>query len=253
MSKTTKGHLQTLDGVQLAYTRTIGQTPGIVFLGGFRSDMTGIKALALEKFCQENNKSFIRFDYRGHGASTGSFEESTITTWTLDTLSVIDSLTEGPQILVGSSMGGWIMLLAALAIKSIVAGLVGIATATDFTQRLLDRELNKKQLTELKTAGITHIYSPYSETPYAFTQSLLDDGKRHLLLHEQIDLHCPVRLLHGMSDTSVNWRHSLELANALTTHDVETTLLKDGDHRLSDPRSISCLLKTVETLIHDKM
>ena len=217
------------------------------------SDMTGIKARALEHLCEKTGHSFIRFDYRGHGSSSGSFEQSTISTWKSDALAIIDSLTDGPQILVGSSMGGWIMLLAALARKSIVAGLVGIATATDFTQRLLDHELNKKQLTELKTAGVTHIYSPYSETPYVFTQSLLDDGKRHLLLNKQIDLHCPVRLLHGMSDTSVNWRHSLELANALTAHDVETTLLKDGDHRLSDPRSISCLLKTVETLIHDKM
>ena len=248
MFKTTKGHLQTPHGVQLGYTQTTGQTPGIVFLGGFRSDMTGIKALALEKFCQENNKSFIRFDYRGHGTSTGSFEESTITTWTLDTLSVIDSLTEGPQILVGSSMGGWIMILAALARKSLIAALVGVAPAPDFTKRLLEDELSKEQLAELRQTGRAYIYSPYSEEPYLFTKLLIEDGQRNLVLGGAINLQCPVRLIHGLGDSSVPWNTSIKLAEALDTPDVELTLMKYGDHRLSDPDSIDKLIQTVREL-----
>ena len=249
MTKTIEGHLTTPDGVQLAYVQTLGQSPGIVFLGGYMSDMTGTKAQALETFCRENNLSFVRFDYRGHGASTGSFEMSTISTWTSDTLAVIDTLTEGPQILVGSSMGGWLMLLAAIARKPLISGLVGIATATDFTRRLLDNELTASQLTELRSNGITRIHSPYSETPYVFTQSLLEDGQTHLLLDKSIDLQCPVRLLHGTGDTSVHWKSSLELANALNTSNVEIILIKDGDHRLSDPVCIDRLLLTVRTLI----
>jgi len=248
MPKTTKGHLQTLDGVQLAYTRTIGQTPGIVFLGGFRSDMTGIKAQALEKFCLENNKSFVRFDYRGHGTSTGSFEESTISTWTMDTLSVIDSLTEGPQILVGSSMGGWIMVLAALARKSLISALVGIAPAPDFTKRLLEDELNKEQLADLRQTGRAHIYSPYSEEPYLFTKLLIEDGQKNLVLGGTINLQCPVRLIHGLRDSSVPWKTSIKLAEALDASDVELTLMKHGDHRLSDPDSIEKLIQTVRDL-----
>ena len=248
MSKTTKGHLQTPDGVQLAYTRTIGQTPGIVFLGGFRSDMTGTKAQALEKFCQENNNSFIRFDYRGHGTSTGSFEKSTITTWTLDSLSVIDALTEGPQILVGSSMGGWIMILAALARKSLITALVGVAPAPDFTKRLLDDELSKEQLAELRQTGKAHICSPYSEEPYLFTRLLIEDGQRNLVLDRAINLQCPVRLIHGLKDSSVPWNTSIKLAEALDASDVEVTLMKHGDHRLSDPNSIDKLIQTVRDL-----
>jgi len=249
MTKTIEGHLTTPDGVQLAYVQTLGQSPGIVFLGGYMSDMTGTKAQALETFCRENNLSFVRFDYRGHGASTGSLEMSTISTWTSDTLAVIDTLTEGPQILVGSSMGGWLMLLAAIARKPLISGLVGIATATDFTRRLLDNELTASQLTELRSNGITRIHSPYSETPYVVTQSLLEDGQTQLLLDKPIDLQCPVRLLHGMRDTSVPWENSLELANQLSTSDVEIILIKNGDHRLSDPVSIDRLLLTVRTLI----
>ena len=249
MTKTVEGYLTTSDGVQLAYVRTPGQSPGIIFLGGYMSDMSGIKAQALENFCQENSLSFIRFDYRGHGASTGSFEMSTISTWTSDTLAVIDSLTDGPQILVGSSMGGWLMLLAAIARKPLILGLVGIAAATDFTKRLLDSELTVSQLTELRRTGVTHVHSPYSETPYVFTQSLLEDGQTQLLLGKPIDLQCPVRLLHGMADTSVPWENSLDLANALNTSDVEIILIKEGDHRLSDPASIDRLLMAVRTLI----
>jgi pimeloyl-ACP methyl ester carboxylesterase len=249
MTKIIEGHLTTPDGVKLAYVKTVGKSPGIVFLGGYMSDMTGIKAQALENFCQKTSLSFVRFDYRGHGASTGLFEMGTISKWTSDTLAVIDSLTEGPQILVGSSMGGWLMLLAAIARKPLISGLVGIAAATDFTQRLLDDDLTKSQLTELRRTGITRIHSPYSETPYVFTRSLLQDGQTQLLLDKPIDLHCPVRLFHGMLDTSVPWKHSLKLANALSTSDVEITLIKDGDHRLSDPVSIDRLLQTVRTLI----
>tara|TARA_B100000686_G_scaffold329408_1_gene390537 strand:+ start:427 stop:1062 length:636 start_codon:yes stop_codon:yes gene_type:complete len=210
--------------------------------------MNGIKAQALEKFCQENNKSFVRFDYRGHGRSTGSFEESTISTWTTDTLSIIDSLTEGPQILVGSSMGGWIMVLTALARKSVISALVGVAPAPDFTKRLLENELSKEQLLDLKETGRAHIYSPYSQEPYLFTKLLIDDGQRNLVLDEPINLQCPVRLIHGLTDNSVPWKISIKLVEALDSSDVELTLVKDGDHRLSDPNSIDKLINTVRAL-----
>tara|TARA_Y100000588_G_scaffold392640_1_gene505301 strand:+ start:994 stop:1743 length:750 start_codon:yes stop_codon:yes gene_type:complete len=248
MAKTTKGHLKTLDGVQLAYNRTVGQSPGVVFLGGYMSDMTGTKALSLERFCQENNQSFVRFDYRGHGASSGSLKRSTITAWTTDALAIIDSLTEGPQILVGSSMGGWIMILAALARKNLISALVGVAAAPDFTERLLEEELSEEQLLELNRAGSTHIYSPYSEEPYLFTKLLLEDGQANLVLGETINFECPVRLLHGLKDSSVPWQTSIKLAEALNTTDVEVTLIKHGDHRLSDPASLDSLIEKIQAL-----
>ena len=249
MPKTKEGYLTAANGAKLAYVKTTGLSPGIIFLGGYMSDMTGIKAQALENFCKRTNRSFIRFDYQGHGASTGSFELGTISTWTLDVLEIIDSLSSGPQILVGSSMGGWIMLLAALQRKLLVSGLIGIAAATDFTKRLREKELTASQLLELEQTGLTHIESPYSEAPYIFTKTLLEDGQTRLLLDKPINLDCPVRLIHGMKDTSVPWQNSLKLAETLRSPDIEVTLIKNGDHRLSDPAAIDKMLQAIESII----
>lgn len=249
MQESIPGSIAGPNGNQIAYVRTNGKAPGVIFCGGYMSDMTGTKALSLETLCREIDHSFLRFDYSGHGASGGIFEDGTISSWTQDTLAVLDNVVTGPQILVGSSMGGWIMLLVALARRNRVQGLVGIAPAADFTERLLHEELTDKQLTKLHRDGLITIRSPYAEEPYVFTKSLLEDGAKHRLLNRTIELHCPVRFLHGIQDDSVPWRYSLELANSLSSNDVEVTLVKAGDHRLSEESDIARLRKTVVGLI----
>src|SRR5580704_16254798 len=221
------------DGATIAYRRLAGAGPGIVFLGGFRSDMTGVKALFLEDYCRRRDRAYVRFDYFAHGQSSGDFADGTISRWRDDAISVIDSLTQGPQILVGSSMGGWIMVLAALARPERVAALVGIAAAPDFTTDLLPNRLSDAQQLELSETGRIVLPSSYDPAGYLYTKALIDDGNRNLVLRDVIPLTCPVRLLHGMADESVPWRQSLKLAERLDGRDVALTLVKDGDHRLS--------------------
>lgn len=237
------------DGVSIAYHRTPGKSPGVVFLGGFMSDMTGSKATTLEAFCSTRGHAFLRFDYRGHGASSGRFEDGTIGLWAEDALAAFDRLTEGPQILVGSSMGGWIALLTALQRRDRIAGLVGIAAAPDFTEDLLWAALPADRREALSRDGVIHVPSEYSERPYSITWKLIEDGRRHLLLRSPIDLACPVRLLHGMRDPDVPWQRSLRLADKLATPDVRVVLVKDGDHRLSREQDLKLLCRTVEELI----
>ncbi|HTP85215.1 MAG TPA: alpha/beta hydrolase [Alphaproteobacteria bacterium] len=237
------------DGVSIAYHRTRGKSPGVVFLGGFMSDMTGTKAVTLEAFCRSRGCAFLRFDYRGHGASSGRFEDGTIGSWAADALAAFDQLTEGPQILVGSSMGGWIALLTALARRERAAALVGIAPAPDFTEDLLWEAFPPDQRAALLRDGVLRLPSEYSEKPYSITLNLIEDGRRHLLLRNTIDLACPVRLLHGMRDPDVPWQRSLMLAEKLATPDVRVELVKDGDHRLSREQDLTLLCKTVEDLI----
>ena len=249
MQEPIPGILPGPNGNQIAYVTTSGKAPGIIFLGGYMSDMTGTKALSLEMLCREIGHAYIRFDYSGHGLSEGIFQAGTISTWTNDAIAVLDNIAVGPQILVGSSMGGWIMLLVALARKKQVAGLVGIAPASDFTRRLVEDELTDEQITEIYRNGSITIKSPYAEEPYLFTRALLEDGAKHLLLDRKIELSCPVRLLHGLLDSSVPWQSSLALANALTSRDVELTLVKTGDHRLSNKSDITRLRTIVADLI----
>ncbi len=249
MQEPIPGTLPGPNGNRIAYVTTNGKAPGIIFLGGYMSDMTGAKALSLEMLCREIGHAYIRFDYSGHGLSEGIFRAGTISTWTNDAIAVLDNIAVGPQILVGSSMGGWIMLLVALARKKQIAGLVGIAPASDFTRRLVEDELTDEQITEIYRDGSTTIKSPYAEEPYLFTRSLLEDGAKHLLLDRKIELSCPVRLLHGLLDSSVPWQSSLALANSLTSRDIELTLLKTGDHRLSSDSDITRLRKIVADLI----
>lgn len=237
------------DGVSIAYHRTAGKSPGVVFLGGFMSDMTGSKATTLEAFCRSRGQAFLRFDYRGHGASSGRFEDGTIGLWAEDALAAFDRLTEGPQILVGSSMGGWIALLTALKRRERVAGLVGIAAAPDFTEDLLWAALPSDQREALTRNGVIRLPSEYSERPYSITMKLIEDGRRQQLLRSPIDLPCPVRLLHGMRDPDVPWQRSLRLADKLTTQDVRVLLVKDGDHRLSREQDLALLCRTVAELL----
>lgn len=236
------------DGATIAYERLAGASPRIVFLGGFRSDMTGTKALFLEDYCRRHGRAYLRFDYFGHGRSSGDFTEGTIGRWREDALAVIDSLTEGPLILVGSSMGGWIMLLAALARPERIAALVGIAPAPDFTQELLPRRLTAAQRQEIEEKGSVVLPSEYEPAGYVYTRALLEDGQRHLLLGGPIALDMPVRLLHGLADESVPWQLSLRLAERLTSHDVAVTLVKDGDHRLSTEADLARLACALDEL-----
>lgn len=238
------------DRQPIAYHRTPGARPGVMFLGGFKSDMTGGKALALEHWCRAQGHAFLRFDYQGHGQSGGRFAEGTIGCWRDDALAALDELTEGPQILVGSSMGGWLMLLVALARPDRIAGLLGIACAADFTEDLIRDRLTADLRTVLARDGVFHQPSEYSDEATPITRRLLDEGRNHLLLRgDAIDLHCPVRLLHGMRDADVPWQTSVRVAEQLTGDDVRVVLIKDGEHRLSRESDLCLLTATLEELV----
>ena len=235
-------------GAAIAYRRTAGAAPGVMFLGGFRSDMTGAKALALEGFCRARKQGFLRFDYSGHGATGGEFTRCTISTWLSDSLDALDRLTQGPQILVGSSMGGWLMLLVALKRPERVAGLVGIAAAPDFTEELMWPNMAPSVRETLMQDGVIYRPSAYGDGPYPITRALIEDGRNHLLLGAPIPIKCPVRLLHGMQDRDVPWTYSQRLAEKLESEDVTLTLVKKADHRQAEPDEIGLILAAVEEL-----
>lgn len=237
------------DGATVAYHRTAGASPGVVFLTGYMSDMTGGKATRLEAFCRERGQAFVRFDYLGHGASSGRFVEGTIGRWAEDAVAVIDALTDGPQILVGSSLGGWIMLLASLRRPERIAGLVGIAAAPDFTEDLIVPSLSSQQHAQLNIDGMVPVYSPYDPEPTPVTRKILEDGRDHLVLREEIALDCPVRLIHGMQDPDVPWKTALRLADRLRSTDIEILLVKAGEHRLSEVYDLDRLCETLEALL----
>ena len=236
------------DGVRLAYRRQAGSGPMVVFLGGFAADMAGTKASFLAQWCAARGRGFLRFDYSGHGASEGRFDEGTIGRWAEDARAVIGGLTEGPVVLVGSSMGGWIALLAALARPAPVAGLVGIAAAPDFTEALLWPALSFEQRATLMSRGAIAMPSDYGP-PIPITRALIEEGRAHLLLDRPIGLSCPVRLLQGQRDAEVPWEMALRLAEALTAEDVRVTLVKDGDHRLSRPADLALLGRVLASLL----
>lgn len=237
------------DGNYLAYARTPGRSPTVVFLGGFRSDMTGTKAVALEAWAKKKGQAFLRFDYFGHGQSSGRFEDGTIGRWKEDSLCALDALTDGKLVLVGSSMGGWLSLLAAAARPERLAGLVLIAAAPDFTERMLLGGLSAEDRAILQRDGRLERPSQYSPEPSVFTWKLIEEGRNHLLLDKPLALPCPVRLLHGQSDPDVPWEYSLQIARHLEAPEVISTFVKGGDHRLSTPADIARLIATVEELV----
>ena len=242
---TEPSRLQRPGGETVAYVASPGGAPTVIFCGGFMSDMTGTKATALEAFCGDRGQAFMRFDYHGHGESSGVFAEGTIGRWTGDAVAVIDAAGDGPVVLVGSSMGGWIMLLAALARRARIAGLVGVAAAPDFTRRMMREDFDDAQRLALLRQGRVEIASDYDDGPYVFTRALIDDGEARCLLDAPIELDVPVRLLHGMKDTAVPWRTALAIAEALVSDDVIVSLVKNGDHRLSEPADIARLCAAV--------
>jgi pimeloyl-ACP methyl ester carboxylesterase len=237
------------DGAAIAYHKTAGKSPGIVFLSGYMSDMTGSKAVFVEDFCKSRGQAFLRFDYTGHGQSSGAFTDGTIGQWAADAIFALDELTEGPQILVGSSMGGWIMLLAALARPERIAGLVGIAPAPDFTEDLLETQLLPEQKKIMQRDGVVYVESEYGPDPTPFTQALVDDGRDNLLLRRKIPLHCPVRIIHGMNDPDVPWQTALRISEMLESDDVEVQFVKSGDHRLSEESDLARLGRTLGALL----
>lgn len=240
--------LRRADGGTIAYRATDGKSPGVVFLGGFMSDMTGTKASALEAHCRRVGRGFVRFDYSGHGASDGAFRDGTIGGWRDDALAVIDAARAGPLILVGSSMGGWLMLLAARARPERVAGLVGIAAAPDFTEDLMWDEFDGETRAALARDGVVARPSGHGEPPGPITVRLIEEARRHLLLRGPVPVACPVHLLHGMADEEVPWRTAPRIAEAVASADVTIELIKDGDHRLSRTRDIARLCAVVEAM-----
>ena len=211
--------------------------------------MAGTKATFLDDFCAVRGLGYVRFDYSGHGASSGRFEDGTIGAWAEDASAIIDRVVDGPLILAGSSMGGWIMLLAALARPDRIAGLVGLAPAPDFTEALIWNRLSDEERDRLLREDRLEQASAYSEDPTIITRALIEEGRRHLLLSAPIGIRCPVRLLHGMADPDVPHRLSLDLAERLVSNDVRVTLIKDGDHRLSRAEDLALLSATIEELI----
>jgi pimeloyl-ACP methyl ester carboxylesterase len=241
MADTTTGRLDRGDGVHLAWAMTAathadGRRPTTVFLPGFRSDMTGSKAQAMQACCRARGDACLLLDYSGHGASDGAFTDGTIGDWTSDALLLIDQLTQGPLLLVGSSMGGWIALLAALARPARMAGLIGIAAAPDFTEALMWESMMPPERAALIRHGVLMIPSQYGE-PTPVTLRLI----QHQVMRGPIAIECPVRLLHGQQDPDVPWETSLRLAERLNSANVLVTLIKDGDHRLSRPEDLAVL------------
>jgi pimeloyl-ACP methyl ester carboxylesterase len=236
--------MQTIDhnGNALAYRHVPGMGPTIVFLPGYASDMSGSKAVAIDAWAREAGRACLRFDYAGCGASGGAFEDQTLASWRNDALAVIDAATEGPVVLVGSSMGGWIMLLVALARPERVTAMVGIAAAPDFTEWGFTDE----QKVVLRNVGRIEEHSIYSPEPTITTRGFWESGEANRLLDAPVDIAVPTRLIHGQCDPDVPWEHSLKLAGLLRSDDVQTLLVKDGDHRLSRPQDIALILKAIE-------
>jgi pimeloyl-ACP methyl ester carboxylesterase len=240
-------HFLDRDGRRLALRRREGRAPTLVFLPGYMSDMDGSKATALDCWAEAQGRAMLRFDYAGCGLSDGEFEAQTLAGWRDDALAMIDGV-EGPLVLVGSSMGGWLMLHCALARPARIQALVGIAAAPDFTDWGFD-EAQKRAILE---EGRLEEPSPYGEAPYVTTRAFWESGEALKLLGGDIAIDCPVRLLHGLDDADVPWRISLRLTERLASADVRTILVKGGDHRLSRPGDIALLIDTVESLCGDK-
>jgi pimeloyl-ACP methyl ester carboxylesterase len=239
---------------RIAVASRAGKTPGIVWLGGFRSDMAGSKAEALAEWAASDRRACTRFDYSGHGQSGGRFEHGTISRWLEEAEAVFDAFTRGPQVLVGSSMGGWIALLLAKRLgergdRERLAGMVLIAPAVDMTKDLMWDEMSPAEKRTVRRNGFLAEPSAYSDEPDVITLGLIDDGKKHLFGDHPIETGCPVHVIQGMQDPDVPWSHATKLMERLPFDDAVLTLVRDGDHRLSRPEDIERLLRAVEAMI----
>ena len=241
--------LTTPQGRRIAFHRQTGQGPGVVFLGGFRSDMGGTKALALQDWAARQGRAYLRFDYSGHGQSSGDFLDGCIGDWAEDAMAAVSLLTTGPQVLVGSSMGGWISLLLARAMPERVAGLVGIAAAPDFTEDSMWAGFSQAQRAEMAQAGRVALPSEYSDEPYVITRRLIDDGRQRLVLRAPLPLPFPVRLLQGTADTDVPVSVALRLLDHATGPDIRLALVKGADHRFSTPDCLAMIEAALEEVL----
>lgn len=246
----------TVSGIKIAMRKRAGASPGLVWLGGFKSDMLGTKAETLDQWAAENDRAFLRHDYSGHGESGGQFADGTISKWLAESLAVFRAETDGPQLLVGSSMGGWIALRMVQELNESgegnrIAGLLLLAPAPDFTHELMQPELTEKQKNALTEQGYFEEPSEYSDIPNVYTKALFDDGLKNRVLRGLIHTHCPVHILQGMEDPDVPYQHALKLVEHLPADDVTLSLIKDGDHRLSRPQDLAMLVRSVETMVAD--
>ncbi len=239
---------------EIAVMRRRGAAPGLFWLGGFRSDMTGTKATAVDAFAAERGLASTRFDYSGHGASGGTFAEGTITRWLDEATAVLDRYAQGPQIVVGSSMGGWLALLLAESRRKSerIVGLVLIAPAVDMTRTLMWDTWNRTERDQLMATGVHRMASAYSDEPYEITRRLIEDGDDHLIGDRLIETGCPVHILQGVADGEVPWRHTVDLVARLASDDVVLTLVKDGDHRLSRAQDIERLEAAISDIIAER-
>lgn len=241
-------YLERTNKPNLAYAKYGGSNkaaPTLMFLGGFRSDMEGTKAIFLENFCKEREIRFVRFDYSGHGVSGGEFTDGCISEWASDAQDILDHCTVGQVMLVGSSMGGWISLLLALKNKARIHSIVGLAAAPDFT-KIMEVRMNEQQKALLESQGYFALDNDYSDDPYIITKKLIDDGRSQSLLDSSIDVQCPVRLIQGQKDTDVAWQTAGQIKQSIHHDDVTVILLKDADHRLSSPDQLDILRETIE-------
>jgi pimeloyl-ACP methyl ester carboxylesterase len=240
------------DRRRIAVRASAGVAPGLFWLGGFKSDMQGTKALALDEWAAAKGRACVRFDYSGHGESGGAFIDGTIGRWLEESVAVFEQFCRGPQVVIGSSMGGWMALLLARAIanraaaRASLAGLVLIAPAPDFTEQLMWNGFSPDIREEITTKGVWMRPSQYGDgTPYPITRALIEEGRNHLLLGSAIEVGCPVRILQGAQDPDVPWQHAFALAHRLPAEDVVMTMIQDGDHRLSRPQDIARILAAV--------
>lgn len=241
-----------LDGTAVAFRRQPGAQPGVVWLGGYKSDMLGTKAEALAGWAAANGRAFLRHDYSGHGESGGDFADGTISKWLAQSLAVFRRFTEGRQVLAGSSMGAWIALRMAQELRKAgdgrVAGLVLLAPAPDFTAELVEPRLHDRQRRDLVEKGYFEEPSDYSDEPYVYTRALIEDGRANLVMTGPIDTHCPVHILQGLADPDVPPAHAMKLASLLPADDVTLSLIPQGDHRLSRPQDLEMLVQAVEAM-----
>jgi len=238
--------LSTKDHLAIAAKKLEGNPPTVMFMPGFFSNMEGTKAMFLEEQCRERGQAYIRFDYRGHGRSAGKFEDGTFTDWLNDTLLVLDKLADAPVVAVGSSMGGWIALLAALKRPEIIRGLVGIASSPDFTEDIRHRRMTDDQRKIMEEQGFIAQPSEYRDEPVIITKKLIESGKGHLLLHKpSINLDIPVTLIHGKKDEDVPWQKSEKLHHLIGEENSELILIPDGEHRLSREQDLELIGEVV--------
>jgi pimeloyl-ACP methyl ester carboxylesterase len=234
------------DGLSIAYQYLPGDQPTVMFMPGFFSNMEGTKARWLEQCCRERGQAYVRFDYRGHGESDGKFEDGTVSDWLNDTLLILDNTAEKPVLAVGSSMGGWIALLAALNRPDVIRGLVGIASSPDFTRSIYEERMSEQQRKEMDEQGFISQPSEYRDEPVIITRRLIEDGKKHLLLHnEKLGLDIPVCLIHGKRDKDVSWQKSSVLQQKIGSDRCELILVPDGEHRLSRQQDLELIDRVV--------